>query len=79
MEKPTYTFKIKSRDNGKPIRHYMNNDDFGYYAEQSEETDKAMCHMALGIVMALSHEQQTFVEVWKLNEKGYYDLYYTRF
>lgn len=24
-------------------------------------------------------DQQAFVEVWKLNEKGYYELYHTRF
>ena len=76
--KPTYRFEIKDRSTGKLIRHYINNDDFGYYAEPSEEADKAMCYVALGIVMAL-YDQQAFVEVWKLNEKGFYNLFYTRF
>lgn len=79
-QKPIYQFKIKSKRTGKCIRHYMNQEDFGFYGSNHFElSDERMKDIALGIVMGLMHDKEVFVEVWKLNEQGYYNLIYTRF
>lgn len=79
-EQPIYQFKIKSKRTGKPINHYINNEDYGFYdTGYVKFTDERMKDIALGIVMALMQDKHIFVEIWKLNEQGYYDLIYTRF
>lgn len=79
-EKPIYQLKIKSKRTGKPIKHYINKEDYGFYDNPySKPTDERMKDIALGIVMAMMQEKQVYVEVWKLNEQGYYNLIYTRF
>lgn len=78
-EKPTYRFEIKSKRTGKKIKHYLNMDGYGYYAPGSAEYDAKMKHIALGIVMALMNDRQIYVEVYKLNEQGEYELFRTQF
>lgn len=75
--KPMYQFKIKSKRTGKCINHYINKDDFGFYpTNYAIFSDERMQDIALGMVMAMMQDQHVFVEVWKLNEKDYYDLIY---
>lgn len=78
-EKPTYRFEIKSKKTCKKITHYLNKDGYGYYAPASAEHDEKMKHIALGIVMALMNDKQIYVEVYKLNEQGEYELIRTQF
>jgi hypothetical protein len=78
-EKPTYRFEIKAKRTGKKIKHYMNNENHGYYGVADERTDERMKSVALGIVMGLMNDKQIYVEVYKLNEQGGYDLIRTQF
>ena len=79
-EKPTYRFEIKAKRTGKKIKHYMNKDDYGFYGKDvSKATDERMKNIALGIVMALMNDKEIYVEVYKLNEQGGYDLIRTQF
>ena len=78
-EKPTYRFEIKSKRTGKPIKHYMNRPDCGFYGRADEEHDNEMRNIALGIVMALMGEKQVYVEVYRLNEEEDYELIRTQF
>lgn len=79
-QKPTYRFEIKSRRTGKKIKHYCNKEGHGFYGSQYVElTDERMKDIALGMVMALMNDRNLFVEVYKLNERGEYDLIHTQF
>ena len=78
-EKPTYRFEIKSKRTGKKIKHYLNKDGYGYYAPASVQYEEKMKHIALGIVIALMNDKQIYVEVYKLNEQGEYELIRTQF
>jgi hypothetical protein len=79
-EKPTYRFEIKAKRTGKKIKHYMNKDDYGFFGmDVSKATDERMKDIALGIVMALMNDKEIYVEVYKLNEQGGYDLIRTQF
>lgn len=79
-EKPTYRFEIKAKRTGKKIKHYMNKDDYGFFGKDvSKATDERMKNIALGIVMALMNDKEIYVEVYKLNEQGGYDLIRTQF
>lgn len=79
-EKPTYRFEIKAKRTGKKIKHYMNKDDYGFFGKDfSKATDERMKDIALGIVMALMNDKEIYVEVYKLNEQGGYDLIRTQF
>lgn len=79
-EKPTYRFEIKAKRTGKKIKHYMNKDDYGFFGKDvSKATDERMKNIALGIVMALMNDKEIYVEVYKQNERGGYDLIRTQF
>ena len=80
MNNLTYQFKIKSRKTGKPIKHELNRDGVGFYSPTKPTlfTDERMKAIALGILLALQ-EQDIFVEIWKRNKQGLYDLIYTRY
>jgi hypothetical protein len=58
----------------------MNKDDYGFFGKDgSKATDERMKNIALGIVMALMNDKEIYVEVYKLNEQGGYDLIRTQF
>lgn len=81
-EKPTYRLEIKSKRTGKKIEHFINKEDYGYYCSRlsaCQLTDERMKDIAWGIVYGLMHYKQIYVEVYKLNERGGYDLIHTRF
>jgi hypothetical protein len=79
-DKPTYRFEIKSKRTGKKIRHYMNSENLGFHGkDMSEQTDERMKNIALGIVMGLMNDREVYVEVYKLNDRGDYDLIRTQF
>lgn len=80
-EKPTYRFEIKAKRTGKKIKHYMNKDDYGFFGKDvSKATDERMKNIALGIVIAnWTNGEEVYVEVYKLNEQGGYDLIRTQF
>ena len=77
-EKPTYRFEIKSKRTGKMIKHYINKPDYGYYVPACSEHDKQMINVALGIVMGLMNDYKVYVEVYRLNDSGGYDLIRTQ-
>lgn len=78
-EKPTYRFEVKSKRTGKKIQHFMNKADFGFYGVgDTEQTDERMKNIAFGIVLGLMQDKKIFVEVYKLNEHGEYDLIRTQ-
>lgn len=78
--KPAYRFEVKSKRTCKKIKHYLNCEDLGYHGKDiSERTDERMKDIALGIVMGLMNDKQIYVEVYKLNERGDYDLIRTQF
>lgn len=78
-EKPTYRFEIKSKRTGKKIKHYLHKEDYGYYGEANEQNDDRMKSVALGIVMAYMNDKNIFVDVYKLNDLGTYDLIRSQF
>lgn len=81
-EKPTYRFEIKAKRTGKKIKHFMNKEDFGIYCgnnDYSKMTDDRTKDIALGIVFGLMQDREVYVEVYKLNEQGNYNLIRTQF
>lgn len=78
-EKPTYRFEIKAKRTGKKIKHYMNKEDYGFFGKANDDMDKRMRDIALGIVFGLMNDKEIYVEVYKLNEQGGYDLIRTQF
>jgi hypothetical protein len=81
-EKPTYRFEIKAKRTGKKIKHFMNKEDFGIYCRKNDltkMTDDRTKDIALGIVMGLMNDKEVYVEVYKLNEQGGYDLIRAQF
>jgi hypothetical protein len=78
-EKPTYRFEVKSKRTGKRIKHYLNKDEYGFYGKASKEEDGRMKDVALGIVMALMNDKKVYVEVYRLNTQGDYELIRTQF
>jgi hypothetical protein len=81
-EKPTYRFEIKAKRTGKKIKHFMNKDDFGFYCNNdnfAKMTDERIKDIAWGIVFGLMNDKEIYVEVYKLNEQGGYDLIRTQF
>lgn len=78
-EKPTYRFEIKAKRTGKKIKHYMNKEDYGFFGKANDDTDKRMRDIALGVVFGLMNDKEIYVEVYKLNEQGGYDLIRTQF
>lgn len=78
-EKPTYRFEVKSKRTGKKIKHYLNKDGYGVYGNATWEKDEKMKGIALGIVMALMNDKKVYVEVYRLNTQGDYELIRTQF
>lgn len=81
-EKPTYRLEVKSKRTGKKIEHFINKEDYGYYCSpisSCQLTDERIKDIAWGIVYGLMQYKQIYVEVYKLNERGGYDLIHTRF
>jgi hypothetical protein len=78
-EKPTYRFEVKSKRTGKKIKHYLNKDGYGVYGNATWEKDEKMKGIALGIVMALMNDKEVYVEVYRLNTQGDYELIRTQF
>lgn len=78
-DKPTYRFEIKSKRTGKKVRHFLHNEDCGLYnSTYSEVTDQRAKDMAFGMVLALSNDKSVYIEVYRLNGQGGYDLIHTQ-
>lgn len=78
-EKPTYRFEVKSKRTGKKIQHFANRADWGFYGTDTDErADERMKNIAFGMVLGLMQDKRIYVEVYKLNELGEYDLIRTQ-
>jgi hypothetical protein len=79
-EKPFYRFEIKSKRTGKKIRHFINANGHGFYGYATPSmNDQRMKDIAFGIVYGLMNDKEIYVEVYKLNEQGNYDIIHTQF
>ena len=72
-QKPTYRFTIKA--NNRPIKHFVNREDYGFYIPACASNDKEMEDHARGMHITLAGlYKKSSVEVYCLDEIGEYRM-----
>lgn len=72
-QKPTYRFTIKA--NNRPIKHFVNRDDYGFYIPACADNDEKMRDHARGMHIALAGVfKKPSVEVYCLDVIGEYRI-----
>ena len=72
-QKPTYRFTIKA--NNKPIKHFVNREDYGFYIPACADNDEKMRDHARGMHIALAGVYKNpSVEAYCLDEIGEYRI-----
>lgn len=72
-QKPTYRFTIKA--NNRPIKHFVNREDYGFYIPASANNDKEMENHARGMHIALAGVfKKPSVEVYRMDADGEYSI-----